>query len=64
MSVALIGLLCWIVALPLVVLAVTEVGWRIGEWRRSRRRPVGVVLPLTGWFSDAAPRSSAGRAAQ
>lgn len=38
LTVALLIALAWLVAIPAVVLATTEIGWRLGERRRALRR--------------------------
>jgi hypothetical protein len=38
MTLALTVALVWVVAVPLVVFATAELGWRIGEWRRAAHR--------------------------
>ena len=51
----LIAIIVWVAVLPLIVLTVTELGWRIGERLRSRRlgQPRGAVVRLADWRVEA-----------
>lgn len=41
-----IALIIWVVAIPLGVILVTEVGWRVGDRRRARHEPPGALVSL------------------
>jgi hypothetical protein len=63
MTLALVVAIVWVVAVPLVVFATAELGWRIGEWRRAARRtdPARVV-PFPGRRPAASSARQAGAA--
>lgn len=53
-----ITLIAWIVLIPVAVVAITEVGWRIGERRRARHFSLGTVVPMPDRLRRATPGGS------
>lgn len=47
-STLIVALIGWVIVIPITVLCVADIGWRVQLWRQARRHSGGEVVPLFG----------------